>query len=317
MRVYIASQVGRAQRVYSYVQAVYQHRMAQTSAQRVSQKIRVLLQACSRVFYDRKKVLCYPDRPQSLFVISQIFLSLGLHITTDPSEQCEIAIQWHNTIGTGNPIFPPEPILESLAQDRPDIQILNMHCRDVSKTRVSKVFEEVFGYSLAVDPRTFSGKCVMKSDWNGLHLGEVIDCPMENLRENFVYEKLIHNEVEDGLVEDMRVPIFQNRIPFVYLKYRPVQDRLVDRKHTLSKTVMANVSDVLTKEEVAKINAFCKNMRLDYGEIDVLRDRTDQRIYIVDVNNDPAGPPSPISGHPVPIAIVRLSQAFEETFLTV
>jgi hypothetical protein len=155
----------------------------------------------------------------------------------------------------------------------------------------------------------------MKANGNGLHLGEVIECPTKVRRDGFVYEKLINNEVQNGLVEDIRVPIFRNTIPFVYLKYRSVQERLVDRKHTLSKTLIAKVSDLLTEEEVEKINQFCEKIGLDYGEIDILRDRGEQKIYIVDVNNDPSGPPSPISGDNSPTAIVRLAQAFEETFL--
>ena len=40
-----------------------------------------------------------------------------------------------------------------------------------------------------------------------------------------------------------------------------------------------------------KILLFCRRMGLDYGELDMLRDREDGRLYIVDVNNTPFGPP--------------------------
>jgi len=33
-------------------------------------------------------------------------------------------------------------------------------------------------------------------------------------------------------------------------------------------------------------------MALDYGELDVLRNKNDGKIYIVDVNNTPQGPPA-------------------------
>jgi len=252
-------------------------------------------------------------------VIHKIFLALGFHLTTDPSQHCDIAIKWRCTIGrseAGNPFFPPEAALEELAHNRPDLKVLNMNCNDVSKEHVSAVFEEIFGYSLSVDPGTYSGKCVMKSNWNGLHVGEIIECPTTVRREGFVYQKLLNNEVENGLVQDIRVPIFRNTIPFVYLKYRPVQERLVDRSHINRKIVMAEVSEVLSAEEVKHITQFFQKMGLEYGEIDVLRDRDDQRIYIVDVNNDPSGPPSPLSDEHSRRAIVRLAKAFEETFLS-
>lgn len=315
MRLFMASQIGRAFRVISYFREIYRYRLGLLPVRSVPQKVGIFAKSVSILFLNRKKVLFYPDRPASLFVIHKIFLALGFHITTDPSEHCDIAVKWRNTIGTGNPFFPPEVALEELAHNRPNLKILNMNCNDVSKKHVSEVFEKIFGYSLSIDPGTYSGKCVMKSNWNGLHLGEVIECPTEVRRDGFVYEKLLNNEVENGLVEDIRVPIFGNTIPFVYLKYRPVQERLVDRSHTLSKTLMANVSNLFTEKEVEKIIQFCEKIGLDYGEIDILRDRGDQRIYIVDVNNDPAGPPAPISGNNSLPAIVRLTQAFEKTFL--
>ncbi len=315
MPLYSTSHVERVWRVISYFKEIYRYRVALTSARSLPQRTKVFVETCSVLFFNRKKVLFYPDRPESLFVIYKIFLALGFHLTTNPSEHCDLAMKWRNTIGTGNPFFPPEVELEELMKNRPDLKILNMNCNDVSKKRVSAVFEETFGYSTSVNPGTYSGKCVMKSDWNGLHVGEIIDCPTEIRRNGFVYEKLINNEVGNGLVQDIRVPIFGTTIPFVYLKSRPVQERLVDRSHTLSKTVMAEVSDFLTNEEVKKIYQFCEKLGLDYGEIDILRDRGDQKIYIVDVNNDPSGPPAPISGEYSMPAIVRLAQAFEQNFL--
>ncbi|MDH3505477.1 MAG: hypothetical protein OEM58_13235, partial [Nitrospirota bacterium] len=233
----------------------------------------------------------------------------------DPLENFHIAMKWRDNIGSGNPFLPPEPVLEEIARTQPEIKILNMNCNDVSKRRVDSVFEEIFGYSLSVDPGTYSGKCVMKANGNGLHLGEIIECPTEIRKKDFVYEKLINNEVGNGLVEDIRVPIFSNKIPFVYLKYRPVRERLVDRGHTLKQTVIAKVSDALTENEVEKIFRFCAKMRLDYGEIDVLRDRDTQKIFIVDVNNDPCGPPFPAEGQDARKALDLLILAFEKTFL--
>ena len=133
---------------------------------------------------------------------------------------------------------------------------------------------------------------------------------------DFVYQKLIQNEVEDGLVEDMRVPIFRNKTPFVYLKYRSVKDRFVDRNHTNKKATIMEVAEVLSEDELNNIHRFFEKIGLDYGEVDVLRDRGDRRIYIVDANNTPSGPPSSISDDEGKVAIVRLSQAFEEAFGT-
>ena len=56
-------------------------------------------------------------------------------------------------------------------------------------------------------------------------------------------------------------------------------------------------------------------MRLEYGELDILRDLDNKKIYIVDVNNTPFGPPANISAAQGKEAIRILAEAFEEAFL--
>jgi D-alanine-D-alanine ligase-like ATP-grasp enzyme len=128
-----------------------------------------------------------------------------------------------------------------------------------------------------------------------------------------VYQKLVSNEVADGLVEDMRVPVFRDVIPFVYLKYRSVDDRFVDRQHTNKKATIAEVAEMLSEQEIADICRFSQKLGLDYGELDVLRDSSDGRIYIVDANNTPSGPTSVITEDLGKKAVMRLANAFEQT----
>ena len=42
--------------------------------------------------------------------------------------------------------------------------------------------------------------------------------------------------------------------------------------------------DVFSADEITLIKTFCQKMQLDFGAIDVMRDKHDGRIYIVDVN---------------------------------
>jgi len=214
----------------------------------------------------------------------------------------------------GNPFAPEKSFPHAKNAIKNGTKLLNIYCNDISKARVNSVFEDVFGYSLAVDPQTYKGKCVMKANWNALHKGRIIECPAKLHEGDFVYQKLIRNEVKDGLVEDMRVPIFGNKTPFVYLKYRSVENRFVDRKHTNKKATIIEVSKVLSLSELKDIYLFCEAIGLDYGELDILRDREDGRIYIVDANNTPSGPTSSIGDDDGKAAVVRLSQAFEDAF---
>jgi hypothetical protein len=301
------------ERTYPYVLRTYGYRVKVTNAHGIAEKLPLLLQSFRRTCIVRKTILFYPDGPMEFHAIYKVLMFLGYRITSDPQENYDLAIKWWLAFD-GNPFAPdkPFPLLRSTRQN--GVKALNMHCNDISKAKVNSVFEEVFGYSISVDPRKHIGKSVMKLNWNALHKGQVIECPSEPREGDFVYQKLIQNEVEDGLVEDMRVPIFGNKTPFVYLKYRSVNDRLVDRVHTNKKATIVEVPNVLSENELKNIYRFCEKIGLDYGELDVLRDRIDGRIYIVDANNTPSGPPSPISDDEAKVAVMRLSKAFEEAF---
>jgi len=51
---------------------------------------------------------------------------------------------------------------------------------------------------------------------------------------------------------------------------------------------------VLSEEEADRVQRFCRGMGLDYGELDAVRDASSGRLYVVDVNNTPFGPPAKV-----------------------
>ena len=48
---------------------------------------------------------------------------------------------------------------------------LNFNCYDISKSRVARTFEQIFGYGLAVNPLHYNGPIAVKSEHNGAHDG--------------------------------------------------------------------------------------------------------------------------------------------------
>ena len=50
-----------------------------------------------------------------------------------------------------------------------------------------------------------------------------------------------------------------------------------------------------TDEELARLVATSDVIGLDVGELDVLRDSADGRIYVIDINKTPFGPPAAMS----------------------
>ena len=103
--------------------------------------------------------------------------------------------------------------------------------------------------------------------------------------------RLIDNRTDGGAVEDLRVPVVGGEIPFVYRKHRPFCDRFSNTNLWVG---LATAEQVLSEGEQELLRGFCRAMGLDLGELDVLRDAGDTRIYVVDVNPTAWGPPRPL-----------------------
>ncbi|WP_225207532.1 ATP-grasp domain-containing protein [Novosphingobium huizhouense] len=163
---------------------------------------------------------------------------------------------------------------------------INGRCVDISKSTVGRVFAEVFGYALDIDPREHHGKIVRKSEINAVHDGEVLEGPITMPQPGSVYQRLIDNTTDDGMVLDLRTGIVGNEVPYVFLKYRPRDIRFSND----NAYVRLGQPDLFTPEEKALILRFCRAIGLDIGELDILRDRESGKIYIVDVAKTPHSP---------------------------
>ena len=176
---------------------------------------------------------------------------------------------------------------QTLAEPSPaDAGAINGACLDVSKSKVAKVFEAVFGYALAIDPEVHQGLAVEKGEANGVHDGRIVQCPTQRLPGR-TYQRLIDN-IEDGLSTDLRTPIVGGVPALVYIKQRPQAARFANMN---SRVRLTTVEAVFSSAEVATLVTFAKAMDLDWGGLDVLRDRADGRLYVVDVNKTDMGPP--------------------------
>ena len=218
----------------------------------------------------------YPEAPDRYQVVYKLCLINGDRMTSDLRAEHDV-VQKHIKTTTHDPYVE----LDGMSK------VLNRDCCDISKARVQKVFASVFGYDLEVDPATYKGPAVRKSDANYAHDGIIIDCPVApDKNGGVVYQRFVDTENSDGYCVDHRVPIYGDQIPLVYLKYKPASDRF----DAIVRADIVAPQNVFSEEERRQIIEFARAMGLDFGELDVLRDNTDGRIYIVDVNNTPAGP---------------------------
>ena len=165
----------------------------------------------------------------------------------------------------------------------PNAITLNLRVNDISKKRVADVFETVFGYPIDIDPTAYVGVGIMKSNTNGTHDGVIMSFPIsaEQVSPSHVYQRLVDSTFTKETSEDLRVAYVLGEIALVYHKHKPLHDRF--GMQYLSVDVKAPL-DVFSPNETALIVEFCEAMGLDFGSVDVMRDKHDGQIYIVDVN---------------------------------
>jgi hypothetical protein len=191
--------------------------------------------------------------------------------------------------------------------------MINFGLCDISKETVGKTNKLVFGYDLDINPEIYTGKCVEKSIFNATHDGRIIQCPITNndILNDKVYSILINNE-KNGFVYDHRMIYMREILNLFYLKKRPIGSRFSNTNSSVSIELTKNF---FTTSEIDKINKFCNEMKVDYAEIDVLRDNSSGAIYIVDISRTPAGPPNGLPSRFKAFAVGKLAAEFSKAFL--
>ena len=162
-------------------------------------------------------------------------------------------------------------------------KLINHNIDDIGKNYVGVVFEDIFGYSVAVNPTAFHGRGVCKSDLNGTHDGVELSLPIAeaDVLPGFSYQRLIDSTFNGTTSEDLRVAYVFGKIAAVFHKHKSLEQRF--GTDYLS-TDIRLADDVFSVEEQTLIIRFCQKMGLDFGAVDVMRDKYDGKIYIVDVN---------------------------------
>jgi hypothetical protein len=214
-----------------------------------------------------------PDTPRPWYLIWPA-LRLAGGRPARPGEQGDITMH-----------FSDETVSTSIGGNEADTW--NGQALDLSKSRVAAVFEDVFGYPLALDPLRGSGLAVEKGEANGVHDGRIVMLPCAPVQGK-VYQRLVDAAAEDGMVEDLRTPTVAGKPVCVFVKRRPPERRFSNDNIACP---LKEATQVFSAEELAGIGRFCRALNLDWGGLDVLRDRANGRIYIVDVNRTDMGPP--------------------------
>jgi hypothetical protein len=249
-------------------------------------------------------ILAYPHLPSRKSSLHKLCLHSNWNITNKPSRNYDVAMHWEYAT------FREEyQLLEQINQHT---RVINLYCRDISKKTVDEIFTKAFGYSTFVDPLTYQGPCVKKSDINALHDGEIIQCPVKEKDERFIYQKVIKSVTEDGNYFDIRIPIINGEFPIVFYQHHPKEDRFGNS----FKAIMKKQEEVLSPEESAGIRRMAELLKIEFGEMDAIRDQNDGMLYVIDVNNTPTSRYRHFSKNDYKPFLEKQRQLFVKAFLT-
>jgi hypothetical protein len=213
-----------------------------------------------------------PHRPRPWYIIWAATVWGGMRFARSP-EHADAAFYFEDrTIAT------PPPAGHARA--------FNFGVGDVSKSKVADVMEAAWGYPLALDPTTHVGEAVEKSEGNGVHDGRLVICPTARV-EGCAYQRVIKTEGADGWAYDLRTVCVGGRPIVVFLKQKRAEARFSIQNTSV---VVKMPDEVFSAAELAQLETFCAAMKLDWGGLDVLRETSSGRLYVVDVNKTDTGP---------------------------
>lgn len=225
------------------------------------------------------RVLFHPEFPtMDGYTLVAMLHEIDYQGVGDIDADFDVAVAWADRTWMDS-----DPTLERIAARMP---VWNIDCRDISKRRVDEAMRAVFGYGAEIDPLTWHGQCAVKTDENACGLGGVVITPINNPDPRMVYQRLIECR-EHGRIVNYRVPVIAGSLPLCYVLERaPIVEHL---KTDATACRLVETDDLFSASEQQQILALCRDIHLDFGELDVLRDDDDGRIYVIDANKTPAG----------------------------
>jgi hypothetical protein len=235
-----------------------------------------------------------PHRPRPWYIIWAASVWAGARFARSPRDADAAFYFEDQTIAA-----PPAPH---------HTRAFNFGCDDVSKSRVAAVMEQAFGYPLALDPATHHGEAVEKGEGNGLHDGRLVQCPTPPAPGK-VYQRVIKTEDETGVAVDLRTACVGGRAVVVFVKRKPAAARFSIQNTSVEVKLP---EEVFSSADLIEISKFCAAMQLDWGGLDILRERATGRLYVVDVNKTDTGPAVVLSWRDRVKATSLLAKALSE-----
>lgn len=248
-------------------------------------------------------LIAWPDLPSRRSVLHKLCHELGWELTNQPRKSSVGMMRFEDTTEKRSPL--PDWMHQMPAP------ILNQYCSDIRKQTLEKNHMMAFGYGMSVNPLTHSGLLVIKSDANAKHDGRIVQGPLsiDQIHASSVYQRVIRNQDEFGCWLDLRVVVMDGIMPLLYLKFKNENERFTNKTASVR---LAKTADYLSSEEMKGIAQVMSLHQTDAAELDVLRDADDGRIYVVDINPTPWGPPEKLDKSSQKEAIERMADRLKK-----
>ena len=245
-------------------------------------------------------VLTYPGRitRHPHILLGKLCAALGYTVTSDPARPFDVAVAYHDQT------FVDAGALAAIPDGRP---VINARSLDISKERVDREVEAVFGVRTLLDPRLHTGPMVEKSNENAAEGRQLVEGPREP-KDGFVYQRLVDSTTSDRHYVEHRVPVHDGRIPLVYRKRIKESDRFTK---VAARVDVIEAEEDFSAAELDGIRELCRRMGVEFGELDVLRDRESGVPVVIDVNNTPLGALRYLTDRDRRDAIERLAASFQ------
>ena len=222
----------------------------------------------------KDKILFYPENVRNGGKVFAYCQWLGIDNITDMNADGVIAVFFNHP----NPacIYPKDETLIELSKK---YKVYNFNCNNTRKSHVAKIHKKVFGYNADVD-KNYKGEILRKSELQYMRNEKIVD---KAIKERDYHYMKYFNTYKNGYYNTYRVPYFNGDIPCVVNVKR--KDPFYRKSRT--KIVIKPKTYWFHPDEIRLIKKFCRHMGLDYGELDIVRNPEDNRIYIIDVNDKP------------------------------
>lgn len=210
------------------------------------------------------KILFYPTMITKQQRLRHALDALGVECHNDTSKSFDLAFYWsfHGTVAP----------LDEFCQKTP---MINKGCDDITKGKVNRIFKNI-----GVDPLTYKGKVVEKTENQALKKWRVIDCPIKETRDGFAYQKYI-DSFDGNYHVEYRV-FYAGEAKFVAKTYKKKQSQ------PIFDTVEILPVSIFYEDQLGYINNGCADFGLDFGEVDIKMDSNGD-IYVLDINNVAGG----------------------------